>query len=246
MSLRKSPGLTPELLAAARQNAQHSTGPRTTAAKENTRMNALQHGQYAAPENHPEVMLALGEDPEEFEFLKQELMTSYGPGDALWKKQIDDLARLYWRRSRLERARAAVMQRALHAVEDWQHRRRQQITGATFDASRREILDLSLPEPADPDVRLRRILSTLEVIREHARTSALEFCGSADRGPEKPRSATPARFYAVLENLYQGRMGWRAVRICRLLRLFCDSGGQPGSQGRTQGLAPLALTEPQS
>ena len=68
MSLRQSPGLTPELLAAVRRNAQHSTGPRTPAAKENTRMNALRHGQCAAPENHPEVMLALGEDPEEFEF----------------------------------------------------------------------------------------------------------------------------------------------------------------------------------
>ena len=36
MSLRKSPQLTPQLLAAARQNAQHSTGPRTAAAKQNS------------------------------------------------------------------------------------------------------------------------------------------------------------------------------------------------------------------
>jgi hypothetical protein len=33
MSLRKSPQLTPALLAAARQNAQHSTGPRSAAAR---------------------------------------------------------------------------------------------------------------------------------------------------------------------------------------------------------------------
>ena len=31
MSLRKSPQLTPALLAPARQNAQHSTGPRSAA-----------------------------------------------------------------------------------------------------------------------------------------------------------------------------------------------------------------------
>ena len=36
-------------------------------------------------------MLALGEDPEEFEALKQQLMTAYGPGDALWEAQIDEL-----------------------------------------------------------------------------------------------------------------------------------------------------------
>ena len=44
MSLRKSPQLTPQLLAAARQNAQHSTGPRSAAAKQNSKLNALNLG----------------------------------------------------------------------------------------------------------------------------------------------------------------------------------------------------------
>ena len=39
MSLRKSPQLTPALLAAARQNVQHSTGPRSAAAKQNSKLN---------------------------------------------------------------------------------------------------------------------------------------------------------------------------------------------------------------
>jgi hypothetical protein len=41
MSLRKSPQLAPQLLAAARQNAQYSTGPRGAAAKQNSKLNAL-------------------------------------------------------------------------------------------------------------------------------------------------------------------------------------------------------------
>jgi hypothetical protein len=41
MSLRKSPRLTHQLLAAVRQNAQHSTGPRSAAAKQNSKLNAL-------------------------------------------------------------------------------------------------------------------------------------------------------------------------------------------------------------
>ena len=41
MSLRKSPQLTPALLAAARDNAQHSTGPRSAAAKQNSKLNAF-------------------------------------------------------------------------------------------------------------------------------------------------------------------------------------------------------------
>ena len=44
MSLRKSPQLTPDLLGAARQNAQHSDGPHSAAAKQNSKLNALKHG----------------------------------------------------------------------------------------------------------------------------------------------------------------------------------------------------------
>jgi len=50
MPLRKSPRLTPALLAAARRNAQHSTGPRSAAAKQNSKFNGLKHGRYALPE----------------------------------------------------------------------------------------------------------------------------------------------------------------------------------------------------
>ena len=53
MSLRKSPELTPALLAAARQNAQHSTGPRSADAKHNSKLNALKHGAYVVDENRP-------------------------------------------------------------------------------------------------------------------------------------------------------------------------------------------------
>jgi len=63
MSLRKSPQLTPQLLAAARQNAQHSTGPRSAAAKQNSKLNALKHGAYVSDENQRQAMVALGEDP---------------------------------------------------------------------------------------------------------------------------------------------------------------------------------------
>jgi hypothetical protein len=205
MSVRKSAELTPELLASARQNGQRSAGPSSDAGKENSKSNALKHGQGASPEDHRLVMLALGEDPQEFDDLKQELMTTYGPGDALWEKQIDDLARLYWRRQRLGRAQEGMMRRALLAVEEWQHRRRREIAGATFGPAQAHMLDIDMPDSADPGVRLRKLLSCLEVVREQA----------------KQRTFRP-RQHAVLETLYQGMLGWRPARLCRLLRLFGD------------------------
>jgi len=208
MSLRKSPQLTPALLAAARQNAQHSTGPRSAAAKQNVKFNSLKHGGRVSDENRRQAMQALGEDPQEFESLKQELMSAYGPGDALWEKQIDDLTWLYWRRDRLERAEAGLKRRALQAIDDWQHHRQQEIAGATFDASQPQAIDVDMTEPADPGVRLRMLLSFLVVIREQAKQRIF-----------KPRQASE------IETLYRNDVGWRQARLLALLRLFNESFG---------------------
>jgi hypothetical protein len=205
MSLRKSTQLTAQLLAAARQNAQHSTGPRSPAANQNSKLNALKHGLYVSDENQRQAMLALGEDPKQFQTLTEELMSAFGPGDALWEKQIEDLAWLYWRRERLERAQTGLKRRALQAVDDWQHRHRQEMARVTFDASRHEMLDANLSESTDRGVTLRKTLSLLEVIQDQV----------------KQRTFRP-RQVGVLESLYKGAMGWRAALIFRLLHRFSD------------------------
>ena len=205
MSLRKSPQLTPALLAAARNNARHSTGPRSPAAKQNSKFNALKHGGRVRDENRYQAMLALGEDPEQFQTLTEELMSAFGPGDALWQKQIDDLAWLYCRRERLERAQEGLKRRALQAIDDWQHRRRQEMARVTFDASQHEMLDVHLSESTDRGVTLRRTLSFLELIREEVKERTFQV-----------------RQYAVLESLYSGTTGWRQALIFRLLHHFGD------------------------
>ena len=47
MSLRKSPTLTPALLASNRRNARQSTGPRTARGKAQSRLNGLKEGRYS-------------------------------------------------------------------------------------------------------------------------------------------------------------------------------------------------------
>jgi len=243
MSLRKSPELTPELVEAARRNAQHATGPRSEAGKEKVKMNAVKHGFYSAAENHQLTMLALGEDPQEFEAMIEQMMATYGPGDTLWRNQIEDLAKLYWRRSRLERMQTGLMRRYLLGVEEWQHRRKLEMANATFDASHPEMLGISVPESADLGVRLRRLLSTLGVVRALvAQTSVSEVCGSSSgsetRLPWEDRLARDidlpvdirqrtledwgASLPNELETLSRGRMGWRMARICGLLSMFSE------------------------
>jgi hypothetical protein len=193
------------LLAAARSNAQHSTGPRSPAGKQNSKLNALKQGQYAAPENHHQVMLALGEDPEKFDSLKQELMTAFGPGDALWEKQVDDLAKLYWRRERLERAQDGLRRRALQGIDDWQHRRQQEMARVTFPASQHGMFDVDLSESTDRGVTLRKMLSYLELVQDEVKQRTFR-----------------QRQYAVLEPLYRGMMGWRQGLMFNLLHRFSD------------------------
>ena len=205
MSLRKSPQRTPELLDAARSNAQRSTGPRSEAGKQNSKMNAVRHGERADPRNHYWVMLALGEDPEEFEYLKKELLLSYGPGEILWQKQIDDLAKLYWRRERVQRAQAGLKRRALQGIDDGQHRRQQEMARVSFDASQHEMLEVELSESTDRGVGLRKTLSYLELVREEVQQRRF-----------RPRQ------YLVLESLYRGMVGWRQALIFGLLHRFSD------------------------
>jgi hypothetical protein len=205
MSLRKSPQLTPALLAAARQNAQHSTGPRGPAAKQNSKLNGLKHGAYVSEENRQQAMRALGEDPEQLQTLTQELMSAFGPGDAFFEKQVEDLAWLYCRRERLERAQEGLRRRALEAIDDWQHRRRQEMARVTFDASQHEMVELGLSEPTDRGVRLRMTLSYLEVVQDEVKQRTFRV-----------------RQYAVLESLYQGATGWRQALMFRLLHRFSD------------------------
>lgn len=204
MSLRKSPQPTSQLLDAARSNARRSHGPCTAAGKHNSRMNGVKHGERSAPENHYEVMRALGEDPARFESVKQELRDSFGPGDAFFDKQVDDLARLYWRRDRLERSQTGLMRRALLAVEEREHRRRKEIEGASFEVG--QAINITLGEPSDPAARLRLLLSFLGVIRVqvHARSFL-------------------AWQAAALEGFYGKKGGWRAARLGHLLWLFAEA-----------------------
>ena len=207
MSLRKSPELTPALLAAARSNAQHSTGPRSASAKQNVKLNALKHGVYARDENRHKTMLALGEDPEKLQTLTEEFMTTFGSGDALYQKQVEDLAWLYSRRDRLERVQDGLRRRALQAIDDWQHHRQQEMARVTFDSSQHVMIDVDLPDSTDRGVMLRKTISYLELVREEVKQRTFR-----------------QRQYSILEDLYRGLgiKGWRMGLIFRLLHRFGD------------------------
>jgi len=206
MCLRKSPEVTPEAAAANRSNAQESTGPRSAEGKEKSKLNSLKHGGYTAAQNEQVVMAALGEDPKEYDALLADLLSSYGPGDSLWYQQVKDLAKLYWRQKRLERARGSIARRRLLDLRRDEERRREEIAAATFAVWEYDIPDIRPPASGDPVVRLRKLLSSLEIMRYQI----------------SQKNRFHPRYYHALEDLNLKRLATRTRRIVYLLRLFCD------------------------
>jgi hypothetical protein len=152
-------------------------------------------------------MRALGEDPERYAALKRELATAYGPGDALWDHQLEDLAKLYWRRNRIERMETGLMRRALESVEERQRTRREQIAAVTFEPSKFDATELELSQPTDPCARLRLQLSLLGVIREQLRQGVLTVGQQHE-----------------IHKYYGNALGWRAAQLNRLMWMFLQRG----------------------
>jgi hypothetical protein len=116
-----------------------------------------------------------------------------------------DLAKLYWRRNRIERMQTGLMRRALQAVEERRRTRRDQIAAATFDASSSLVTDLKLPQPTEPCARLRQLLSRVEGIRERLRRERVTWMKQL-----------------VIRQLLAPGRGWRPVRIDELMGIFVE------------------------
>lgn len=115
MSLRKRSALTVALVAANRENARKSTGPRSVEGKRRSRLNALKHGLSA--KSFRQAMLGLGENPREYERLHRDLIDSLQPANGLEAKLVEDLAKLWWKKARAERAQAGVQLRDLERLQ---------------------------------------------------------------------------------------------------------------------------------
>jgi hypothetical protein len=92
--------MSPQQIAANRANAQQSQGPATLEGKAQVAKSNLKHGFYSR--FFQEAMGALGEDPSEFDQVRERLMEYWAPQDPLTEALVNRLARLMWRLERLE------------------------------------------------------------------------------------------------------------------------------------------------
>lgn len=204
MSLRKSPTPTPDGVAGNRRNAPLATGPSTPAGRENSKRNSRKHG-LDAGEGFRASLAALGEDPEEFDRLYQDLLRAYQPADPLWARQVEDLARLYWRRARLDRIKNAFLLRQ-RATDERERERR----AMEEDRDTHETLDAGVGmsgvwQLPDSVAKFRIVISNLEMIQALVEMRQYDEAGKVRLrylyGHYKPwRGANIARAYESLSS----------------------------------------------
>jgi len=166
MSLRKSPTLTPALVAGNRHNAPLSRGPSTAAGKENSQRNSRKHGLYARDgAEFGRSLQALGEKPAEFDQLYESLLAAYRPEDPLWARQVEDLARLYWRRARLDRIKNALLLRQRATDERERERREMEEDRDTHETLDAAVGASGLWRLPDSVAKFRILISSLEMIQ---------------------------------------------------------------------------------
>jgi hypothetical protein len=156
--------LTAAKLAANRANAQRSTGPVTPEGKARASRNSVTHGCYA--EASRETMLALGEDPEEFDALLADLLDAYAPEDAIGRHMVEDLAKLYWRQRRWERASDGLLRAERKQWELDQQARAQGQPSRSETISRDYFARLGMRWHAGPPAQVERLAELLTTVRQ--------------------------------------------------------------------------------
>jgi hypothetical protein len=106
MSLVKKK-VTPKSLLAAQTNGRKARGPRTERGKNNSSRNSGKHLVFARVSPHS--MKELGEDPEDFEKLRQALRGAFRPRDDFEEMLIEEMAVNRLRLGRLHRAEAGIL-----------------------------------------------------------------------------------------------------------------------------------------
>src|SRR5687767_14675627 len=91
---------------ANRQNAQHSTGPRTDEGKAAAKQNAYRHGLRSASPVGP------GEDPAAYEAFALEVIAELEPVGISQQLQAERVAQLQWKLQRLPAIEAQMLERS--------------------------------------------------------------------------------------------------------------------------------------
>jgi hypothetical protein len=152
--------MTAALVAANKANARKSTGPRTELGKSRSSRNAGKHLVYAKVAVHS--MKELGENPAEFEKLRESLRSTFQPQDGFEEMLVDDMTVTRWRLGRVRRAEMGIL-----AVQQFRLEHRVRATSAKGQANYDNVLvrAFGLVGASDSPEKYLQILELLRSLR---------------------------------------------------------------------------------
>ena len=152
--------VTPMVIAANRANSRKSTGPRTQMGKRRVGRNAGKY--FVFGQISPSRMRELGEDPAEFEKLRQSLRAALGARDGFEEMLVEEMAVNRWRLGRLRRAETGILAVQQYGLV-YQQRAMPAGTGASLDNIM--IGYFGLTGVSDSPEKYHQILELLQALR---------------------------------------------------------------------------------
>lgn len=186
--------LTPRALEARRQNARKSTGPRTEAGKERAKQNARQFDDWA--HSPLRTMLALEEDPREYQNLLAQLVAGHRPANSAQRLLVEDIALLRWRKLRNQRAQEGLILKNLEKLERERLQRESEIAQASSDFPQKQALEIGLIHIQDSPAKFKELARLLDMFLETV-----------------PQGDFSEEGYDLLVNLYGPNPSMRGARI---------------------------------
>src|SRR5215469_2547228 len=192
-------GTSPATLAANRTNSLKSTGPVTERGQLVSRRNALKH--WGRAETIRPLLVALEEEPREFDRVRQALYRALVPRDEFEALLVDDMADVHWRIRRMVRGEAAAQakrRRERKTVEEEKQARYD--SGKFHDLERATIPTLGFVGLPDSPVKFENVLDILRTIGGLVRYGG--FQGEVVVYLQQLYGRNPGRRAAKVMNIY--------------------------------------------
>jgi hypothetical protein len=219
MAVTRKRNLTPRQRAANRGNALRSTGPRTRQGKRHSRMNALRHG--LCTKAFRDVMIDLNEDPKEFDLLHQGLIDSLEPRNTLEFTLVEDLAKLWWKKARAERAQAGVQVREVEQMQTARLKEIYEVNRDALDETDDEIMEKGVLRARDCTGKFEDALRLVEILRAHV--EGRNYCDNLE---------------GMLQALYGKKPTWRGSMVITAFNALQQAEAEAEENSEPQDTGP--------
>ena len=250
--MKKDGKLSKKQLQARRNNAQHSTGPRTEIGKARVALNAVKHA-FCADKNAYAAMVRLGEDPTEYASILGMMVDSNQPQNGQQLMVLEDGAMARWQLRRNQRSQTGMVELEIRQMEEQHAERQQEYEQTSDDAPPAQLQAHGLASLPPSERKFQRVMDLLGIsilaVEEGKYGQAAEWLEEVYGTAEEEQKSSTVKMREWLEGLQQVQAGEMKVSptLRRTMKTWVLEGLEKDRQGWHQAwLNHLATLRPPS